>query len=76
MTARAHKPAPPDALMLTMDQAAERLGISKSRIGKLALMINPKTRKPVIFSVKAGKRRMFPARALEQYVEQLMRGEV
>jgi excisionase family DNA binding protein len=55
-------------LLLTVDEAARRLSISKST---LYMLITQRR----IFTVKVGAARRVPLRALEAYVEALVAGE-
>jgi excisionase family DNA binding protein len=52
-------------LLLSVEEAAQRLGIGRDKFYK---MISSRE----ITSVKVGRRRLIPARALEDFVERLM----
>ena len=57
-----HGPAPVAKLLLTVDEAAERLSMSRTRLyGLLG--------RHVIFSIKEGRARLVPVAELERYVE-------
>ena len=58
---REHGPAPVAKLLLTVDEAAERLSMSRTRLyGLLG--------RHIIFSIKEGRARLVPVAELERYV--------
>jgi excisionase family DNA binding protein len=52
-------------LLLTVDEAADRLGLGKTKVYELL-------RRGELASVHVGAARRIPARALEEYVERLI----
>jgi excisionase family DNA binding protein len=55
-----------EKLLLTVDQAAERLSVGRS-------LLYTRLLRGDLRSVKVGRRRLVPAAALDQFIEQLER---
>lgn len=59
----------PDKLLLTVEEAAQRLGMTRSKLYPLMMA-------GAILSVKIGKSRRIPTHALNTYVERLVEEQV
>jgi predicted DNA-binding transcriptional regulator AlpA len=61
-----------DKLLLSVDEAAALLGVGRDRIYKLIMDICRDTKRPALYSVKVGARRLIPRQALDRYIDSLM----
>jgi excisionase family DNA binding protein len=58
--------------LYNVNEAAALLGIGRDKMYKLILQPERDTKKPAIHSVKMGRHRKIPAKALEKYIDRLM----
>ena len=58
-------------LLLTTGEAAWLLNISQSFLGELMQRLDPSTGKPMLHSVKLGRRRMVAREALQRFIDGL-----
>lgn len=59
-----------EKLLLNINEVAAVLGISRDLVYRLILDIDPVMRKPQLYSVKVGRRRMVSRRALDKFIEE------
>jgi transposase len=58
--------------LYSVSEAAALLGIGRDKMYKLILQPERDTKKPAVYSVKMGRYRKIPAKALAQFIDRLM----
>lgn len=57
--------------LLTMPEAAYVLRVGMCKLNDLVLRPDPLTGKPALYSVKIGRKRLIPRRAIDRFIEGL-----
>jgi excisionase family DNA binding protein len=65
-----------DKLLLSIDEVSAVLGIGRDLVYKLVLEPEPMSKKPRLYSVRIGRRRLVPKRGLEIFIDNFFDGGI